>query len=66
MEMDKEEELLRKRFLELSNQAFQRGIVMYTDFLNLNELNILHTTPKNLLAVPFRTFAGSPPRSPLP
>ena len=56
--MDKEEELLRKRFLELSNQAFQRGIVMYTDFLNLNELNILHTTPKNLLAVPFRTFGG--------
>ena len=56
--MDKEEELLRKRFLELSNQAFQRGIVMYTDFLNLNELNILHTTPKNLWAVPFRTFGG--------
>ena len=56
--MDKEEELLRKRFLELSNQAFQREIVMYTDFLNLNELNILHTTPKNLLAVPFRTFGG--------
>ena len=56
--MDKEEELLRKRFLELSNQAFQRGIVMYTEFLNLNELNILHTTPKNLLAVPFRTFGG--------
>ncbi len=56
--MDKEEELLRKRFVELSNQAFQRGIVMYTDFLNLNELNILHTTPKNLLAVPFRIFGG--------
>ncbi|MDY5845119.1 MAG: YlmH/Sll1252 family protein [Bariatricus sp.] len=56
--MEKEEVLLRKRFIELSNQAYQRGIVMYTDFLNLNELNILHTTPKDSLAVPFRTFGG--------
>ena len=42
--MEKEETLLRKRLIELSNNAYQRGIIMYSDFLNLNELNILHTT----------------------
>ena len=56
--MEKEETLLRKRFVELSNTAYQRGIATYSDFLNLNELNILHTTPKDLFPVPYRTFGG--------
>lgn len=56
--MEKEEVLLRKRFIELSNLAYQRGIPMYTDFLNLNELNILHTTPKELLPAAYSTFGG--------
>lgn len=56
--MEKEETLLRKRFIELSNQAYRRGIPTYTDFLNLNELNILHTTPKDLLPVGYKTFGG--------
>lgn len=56
--MEKEETLLRKRFIELSNLAYQRGIVTYSDFLNLNELNILHTTPKDSFAVPYKTFGG--------
>lgn len=56
--MEKEETLLRKRFVELSNTAYQRGITTYSDFLNLNELNILHTTPKDLFPVPYRTFGG--------
>ena len=34
--MEKEETLLRKRLIELSNNAYQRGIIMYSDFLNLN------------------------------
>lgn len=56
--MEKEETLLRKRLIELSNLAYQRGIVTYTDFLNLNELNILHTTPKDLFPVSYKTFGG--------
>ena len=56
--MEKEETLLRKRFVELSNMAYQRGVVTYSDFLNLNELNILHTTPKELFPVSYRTFGG--------
>lgn len=56
--MEKEETLLRKRFVELSNVAYQRGIITYSDFLNLNELNILHTTPKDLFPIPYTTFGG--------
>lgn len=56
--MEKEEVLLRKRLIELSNLAYQRGIITCSDFLNLNELNILHTTPKNLLPVRYQTFGG--------
>ncbi|MEG0722086.1 MAG: RNA-binding protein, partial [Lachnospiraceae bacterium] len=41
--MQKEELLLQKRFIELSKNAYHRNIVMYSDFLNLNELHILHT-----------------------
>ena len=56
--MQKEELLLQKRLIELSNTAYQRGIVTYSDFLNLNELNILHTIPKNELSSQFETFGG--------
>ena len=44
--MNKEEQLLEKRLIELSNLAFSRDIVTFSDFLNLNELNILHRTPE--------------------
>ena len=56
--MEKEETLLRKRFVELSNTAYQRGIITCSDFLNLNELNILYTTPKDLFPIPYKTFGG--------
>ena len=58
--MEKEDTLLRKRLIELSDLAYQRGIVTYSDFLNLNELHILHTTPKDSFSVPYRTFGGYP------
>ena len=56
--MQKEEVLLQKRLIELSRTAFQRGIVTYSDFLNLNELNILHTTPKQDFYTCYETFGG--------
>ena len=56
--MQKEEIMLQKRLIELSKIAYQRGIVTYTDFLNLNELNILHTTPKQEFYSCFETFGG--------
>ena len=48
--MDKEELMLKKRLIDLSNQAFQRDIAVFSDFLNLNEQNILHTLPKDRLS----------------
>ncbi len=56
--MNKEETLLQKRLIELSRTAYNRGIVMFSDFLNLNELNILHTTPKHLFQSQYVTYGG--------
>ena len=56
--MQKEELMLQKRLIELSRIAYQKGIVTYSDFLNLNELNILHTTPKHELYSRYETFGG--------
>jgi len=56
--MQKEEVMLQKRLIELSKIAYQRGIVTYSDFLNLNELNILHTTPKSEFHSCYETFGG--------
>lgn len=56
--MQKEELLLQKRLIELSKIAYQRGIVTFSDFLNLNELNILHTIPKEEFHTMCVTFGG--------
>ena len=56
--MNKEELMLRKRLIDLSNQSFQRDIVTFSDFLNLNELHILHTTPKELFPSRYEAFGG--------
>ena len=42
--MNSEELLFVKRIQELSDTAQRRGYVTFTDFLNLNEQNILHQT----------------------
>lgn len=56
--MQKEEFMLQKRLIELSKISYQRGIVTFSDFLNLNELHILHTIPKNELHSQYVTFGG--------
>ena len=38
--MTRDETLLAKRFIDLSRQAQQKDIVLFSDFLNLNEQNI--------------------------
>ncbi|WP_099468131.1 YlmH family RNA-binding protein [Konateibacter massiliensis] len=55
--MTKEEILLKKRFVELSNAAFNRNIPVFTDFLNLNELNIFHSVSRELYT-PYEVFGG--------
>lgn len=56
--MLKEEQLLEKRLSELSRTAYHRDIITYSDFLNLNELNILHSLPKEQLYTRYVTFGG--------
>ena len=56
--MNKEELLLQKRLAELSSIAYTREIVTFSEFLNLNELNILHTTPKDMLLSHYKTYGG--------
>lgn len=56
--MTKEETMLEKRLIELSKTAYHRDIVTFSDFLNLNELHILHSIPKNLLSSQYETFGG--------
>lgn len=56
--MNKEELLLQKRLAELSRFAYTREIVTFSEFLNLNELNILHTTPKDMLLSQYKTYGG--------
>lgn len=58
MWMEREELIFQKRLIDLSRTAYQRGIIMFSDFLNLNELNILHTMPKSELYSSFETFGG--------
>lgn len=55
---EKDVQFLEKRFLELSRTAYQREIITHTDFLNLNEQNILHSLPKNRLFSRYQLFGG--------
>ena len=52
-----EDELCKKRLLDLSKQANRKGIVLFSDFLNLNELNIYHQCER-LLETGTQAFGG--------
>lgn len=56
--MQKEEQLLEKYFIDLSRQAYHRNIITYSDFLNLNEQNILYSIPKDKLYTGYVIFGG--------
>lgn len=58
MNQDRDVQNLEKRFAELSRLAYQRDIITYSDFLNLNEQNILHTLPKDRLFTRIVSFGG--------
>ncbi len=58
MSIQKEEELLEKHLVDLSRRACYRNAVTYSDFLNLNELNILNCIPRESLYTDYVTFGG--------
>ncbi len=52
------EDLLARRIQELADLADRRGCVTFTDFLNLNEQNILHQTLQKFSWINGETFGG--------
>lgn len=56
--MTREEQQFEKRLLDLAETAYQRGIVTYTDFLNLNEQHIFHSIRPKLSYLKTETFGG--------
>lgn len=50
--------LLEKHFIDCSRTAYQRDIITFSDFLNLNEQNILNTLPKDKLFTQVLSFGG--------
>lgn len=56
--MEKEEQLLRKRILELAELSYQRDIPTHTDFLNLNEQTIFHSLARSMADVRQYLYGG--------
>ena len=56
--MNKEEQLLVKRFRELSYQASLKGYHTFTDFLNLNEINLFFSNRKEFASVNYSFWGG--------
>ena len=54
-----EQDLCKKKLIDLSKQANRKGIVLFSDFLNLNELNIYHQN-KNLFETKTEVSRGVP------
>lgn len=54
-----EQDLCKKRLIDLSKQANRKGIVLFSDFLNLNELNIYHQSEK-FFETKTESFGGVP------
>lgn len=58
MQEDKEEQLLIRRLKELGATAYYKGILTYTDFLNLNEISIFHSIKKDLGKLLYKSYGG--------
>lgn len=58
MNNDKEEQLIRKRLLELARTADNKGICTYTDFLTLNEISIFYSLKPELPNMNYDLFGG--------
>ena len=56
--MNQEEELLKKRFRELADQAWRRGSYTFTGFLGLSELSAFYEMEREIAFVPHSVFGG--------
>ena len=57
--MTDEEELLKKRFVELGRKSYDCGIFCFTDFLGLAEQSLLAEVRPKLLGVKYEVFGGA-------
>ena len=58
--MNKEEQLLRRRLYDLANNAYYKGICVFSDFLNINEQSILEYMKNELPVIPYFSYGGFP------
>ncbi len=58
MNSDKDEQILRKRFIDLARSAENKGICTYTDFLGLNETSIFFRMKNDIPNVNYDLFGG--------
>lgn len=58
MKLEKAEIILSRRYLELAKSAYHKGICIYTDFLNLNEISIFHSMERELPPIPYSMYGG--------
>ena len=56
--MTREEQQLEKHFRDLACTAYQRGIAVFSDFLNLNELNIFQSLRPEFSYLKMESFGG--------
>ena len=56
--MTQDEVLFQKHLSDLAGTADRRGFAVFTDFMNLNELNIFHASAQKFSYVTTKTFGG--------
>ncbi len=57
--MSDELELLKKRFSELANRAYNSGIYTFTSFLGLSEQSAFAEVKRTLSSIPYTAFGGA-------
>lgn len=55
--MTREETIMGRHLVDLSRQAYEKGIPFYSSFLNLNEQNIFHSCQQELYG-PYELYGG--------
>ncbi len=58
MNIEKEELIIKKRLLESAQLAYQKEIVVYTDFLGLAEQNLFYASLREFPAVNYSCYGG--------
>lgn len=56
--MNRDEIMFQKRLRDLARAAYMRNIAMFTDFLSMNEISILHSMSSELTDIQIETYGG--------